>query len=148
MDADPSRRTQRLMYEAELLAAHALTQEGALQQVCESGALVLAEQSLAALVAELATPLPLEGESWQQLLKALPETLQERRLLERALLTTDGALYALYVRLEQRRTGYAPGSMGLIATTVTGRDRVDQLKEQLIALRALANALRESSRFC
>ena len=148
MDIDPSRRTQRLMYDAELLASHALSLDGALQQACESGALVLAEQSLAALVAELAAPQPLEAGPWQQMLNALPDTLQERRLLERALLTANGELYALYLRLEQRRTGHVPATVGLIATTLSVGERVAQLKDQLVALRVLANGLRESSRFC
>lgn len=148
MDVDLSRRTQRLMYEAELLATHAQSLDGVLQQACETGALLVVEQSLTALVAELAAPQSLMSAQWQAMLKELPDTLQERRLLERALLTTDGELYGLHLRLEQQRTGRLPVATGVIVTTALATERVAQLKALVTALRTLANALRESSRFC
>lgn len=147
MDADPSRRTRRCMYDAALLTEHALTLDGALQLAAESGALLLVEQSLAALVAELAAPQPLVSQPWVLMLQQLPESLQERRLLERALLTAEGELYGLYLRLEHQRTG-RPAASGMIITTASPQEQLLQLKGQLEALRALANTLRESSQFC
>lgn len=136
------------MYEAQLLATHMQSLDGPLQQACETGVLLVIEQSLAALITELAAPQVLDAGPWQTMLKRLPDTLQERRLLERALLTAEGELYGLYLRLEQLRTGYSPVTAGLIVTTMSATERVVELNEQVVALRALANALRESSRFC
>lgn len=155
MDIDPSRRTQQLMHEAALLLSHAQSLEGALQKACASGALVLAAQGLSALVAELAAPQKMDIGQWQEMLKMLPETLQERRLLERALLTAEGELYPLHLRIEQQRTGRSAlstplrtESAGLIATTASPADALAQLKSQMDVLRCLANSLREFSRFC
>lgn len=148
MDTDPSRRTQRLMYEAELLLTHAQTLDGAVQQACEDGAMLLASQGLSALVAELAAPQALDAGYWQDMMKLLPEALQERRLLERALLTAEGELYPLHLRIEQQRTGRTAAPVALIATTSSFADNLAQLKSQMVVLRQLANSLREFSRFC
>lgn len=147
MDTDPSRRTRQLMYDAALLTEHALTLDGALQLAAEAGALLLIEQSLAALIAELAVPQPLAPQPWWLMLRQLPESLQERRLLERTLLTAEGELYGLYARLEHQRTGRS-AAVGMIATTASLQEQLLWLKEQLIALRALANTLRASAQFC
>ena len=149
MDVELSRRTQRLLYQAEQLLVLASEQKGSLQLACEVGALALIEHGLAALVAELAAPQPVGRGDWQQLLTALPDTLQERRLLERALLAVDGELHDLYCRLEQQHAEHrSPTPTALIVTTASPDERVAQLRSQLLALRRMIDALREYSRFC
>lgn len=151
MSADLSRQTQRLLYQADQLLALASEQEGSMQLASEAGALALIERGLVALIAELAAPQTIGRGDWQQLIVTLPEALQERRLLERALFEADGELHDLYCSLEQQyteRQSFAPAAQQLIATTASPNERVARLRYQLVALRRVVDALREYSRFC
>lgn len=154
MQDAPARRMQQLIYQAGLLLEQAERSSGnsAFQQACTAGAVALASQGLSALVAELASPNVVQPGHWIDMLQALPPVLQERRLLERELLTVEGALYPLHLCIEQQRKGKCRATMvDSLATDVLAAPReseAETLRAMLNALVSLAQSLRASSQFC
>ena len=146
--ADPARRTLALIYHAELLLTQsAQVSHEALRHACVSGAVALTAQSLAALLTALAAPQRMAPGHWVDMLTALPDSLQERRLLERALLAAEGELYPLHLMIEQQRIGQAsaPAVSEVFATTTSVSSDAELLAPLIKRLGQLAQDLLSSS---